>query len=301
MEVDERTNSLIIEDIAAAISKMEELLKKLDTPTPQVLIEARIVEASRSFAKSLGIAWGGAGKIIGRSNLTNIFASPVVSPNTIVAPNIPAISPLGPVPLFLNFPALIPGLAPASLGFLFANVANNFLLGAQLSAAESEGKTKTLSSPRVVTVDNEEAEIRQGTQVPFTTIDASGRTVVSFIDAFIKLKVKPHVTADGRISMKVEAEKSEQGEQITFAGGFAFPIDTQKATTNILVANGSTIVIGGLYRTREQTTETRVPFLSRIPFLGNFFKSRSVTQPEAQNRELLIFLTPTILPQPKPS
>lgn len=294
MEVDDRTNSLIIEDIQAAISKMEDLLKTLDTPTPQVLIEARIVEATRDFSKGLGIAWGGAGRFTGAgpSPITTIFGS--VGGAAVTAPT---ISPFSIVPLFVNFP--IAG-APA-LGFTFGTLANNLLLGAQLSLSESEGKTKTLSSPRVVTLDNEEAEIRQGTQVPFTTIDASGRTVVSFIDAFIKLKVRPHITADGRVSMKVEAEKSEQGTRIDFAGGFAFPIDTQKATTNVLVSSGSTIVIGGLHRARQEVRENRIPFFSRIPLLGNLFKSRAESMPEAQNRELLIFLTPTILPPSKSS
>lgn len=290
---DERTSTLIVRDEPSAIAEMEKLLKQLDIPTPQVLIEARIVEATREFTQSLGITWGGAethGLGPGATTRFNIFGTTAGAALTA-----PTISPTGPVPLFVNFPAI--GPAPAALGIIFGSIANRFVLGAQLSAAETERKIRTLSAPKVTTLDNEEAEMKQGTQVPFTTIDASGRTVVSFIDAFIRLKVKPHITPDKRVSMKVEAERSFPGARIDFAGGFSFPIETRKATTNILVPSGGTIVIGGLLQSQETVSEDRVPFLSRIPFLGFFFKRHNVG-PDARI-ELLIFLTPTVLETPK--
>ncbi|MFN3476324.1 MAG: hypothetical protein ACK4Z6_02040, partial [Candidatus Methylomirabilales bacterium] len=233
------------------------------------------------------------GPIVG--NLFGTVAgAPIVSPPITSSPTVsPFLTSV--VPLFVNFPAI--GPAPAALGIMVGSLTNRFVVGAQLSAAEAERRIRTLSAPKVTTLDNEEAEMKQGTQVPFTTIDASGRTVVSFIDAFIRLKVKPHITPDKRVSMKVEAERSFPGARIDFAGGFSFPIETRKATTNILVPSGGTIVIGGLLQSQESVSEDRVPFLSRIPFLGFFFKRHNVG-PDARI-ELLIFLTPTVLEAPK--
>jgi len=135
--------------------------------------------------------------------------------------------------------------------------------------------------------------------VPYTTIDSSGRTVVAFQDAFIRLKVTPHITNDNRISMKVEAERSFPGDRVDFGGGFVFPINTRKATTNVLVSNGATIVIGGLLQSDERWSESRVPWISKVPVLGSLFKSTSIG-PEGKI-ELLIFLTPTILEEPRVS
>ncbi len=303
--VDERSSRIIVKDLPQAVERMESFLKQIDIPTPQVLIEARIVEASRSFSQSLGIQWGGGSLLTtpGRSPVT-LFGgntnsitfplpqAPIGSPTLVPGSPNPVPFP-GPVPLALNLPAIASGATPFVLGTTIGTLSNRLLLGLQLSAAEREGRIRTLSSPRVATQDNEEAEIKQGTQVPFTTIDSSGRTVVSFQDAFIKLKVKPHITPDGRVAMKVEAERSFAGDRIDFSGGFAFPINTRKATTNILVPNGSTVVIGGLLQSTEQISEDRVPFLGQIPILGWLFKRHSVG-PE-DRVELLIFLTPSVL------
>jgi type IV pilus assembly protein PilQ len=189
----------------------------------------------------------------------------------------------------------MPATSPtASVGIIAGNLFNDRLaLGLRLSAGESEGKVRTLSAPRIATLDNKQAEIKQGTQIPYTTIDSSGRTVIAFIDAFIRLKVTPHITNDRRISMEVEAERSFPADRIDFAGGFSFPINTRKAQTNVLASNGSTVVIGGLMQSDERTTESRIPWISKVPVLGSLFKSTSVG-PEAKV-ELLIFLTPTIL------
>ncbi len=291
--VDERSSRVIIKDLPPVVEKMEMVLKQIDIPTPQVLIEARIVEASRQFSQSLGVQWGGGSLLTtpGRSPVTLFGGSSQASGGGgITFPPLPSG---GPVPLALNLPALATGASPFALGATIGTLSNKLLLGIQLSAAEREGRIRTLSSPRVATQDNEEAEIKQGTQVPFTTIDASGRTVVSFQDAFIKLKVKPHITPDGRVSMKVEAERSFAGDRIDFSGGFAFPINTRKATTNILVQNGSTVVIGGLLQSTEQIADDRVPVLGRIPILGWLFKRQSIGPDERV--ELLIFLTPSVL------
>ncbi len=304
--VDERSSRIIVKDLPQAVERMETFLKQIDIPTPQVLIEARIVEASRTFSQSLGVQWGGAGIPTSTGSSTGVTTfggsgSPGVIRFPPLVPTVPNPFPdggnpipfVGPVPLALNLPAIAAGANPFVLGATIGSLANRYLVGLQLSAAEREGRLRTLSSPRIATQDNEEAEIKQGTQVPFTTIDSSGRTVVSFQDAFIKLKVKPHITPDGRVSMKVEAERSFAGDRIDFSGGFAFPINTRKATTNILVPNGSTVVIGGLLQSTEQIVDDRVPFLGRIPILGWLFKRQSIGPDDRV--ELLIFLTPSIL------
>jgi type IV pilus assembly protein PilQ len=174
---------------------------------------------------------------------------------------------------------------------------NNALLGVRLSAAENEGRVRTLSAPKVATLDNQEAEIRQGTQVPYTTVDSSGRTVVAFQDAFIRMKVTPHITNDRRVSMKIEAERTFPGDRIDFQGGFAFVLNQRKASTNVLVSNGSTIVIGGLMQTTDTVAEAGLPWMRNIPALGWLFKNHSVGPND--KTELLIFLTPTILEEPR--
>ncbi len=303
--VDERSSRIIVKDFPEAVERMEAFLKQIDIPTPQVLIEARIVEATRKFSQSLGIQWGGTGIPTSPGSTTGATVFGGTGANAIQFPSLtpPAGNPfpttpttgggvpfLGPVPLAVNLPVASPYFA---LGMTIGSLANRFLVGTQLSAAENQGKIRTLSSPRVATQDNEEAEIKQGTQVPYTTIDSSGRTVVQFQDAFIKLKVKPHITPDGRVAMKVEAERSFPGQQVNFTGGFVFPINTRKATTNIMVQNGSTVVIGGLLQSSETIITDQVPALGDIPIIGWLFKRRSIGPDERV--ELLIFLTPSVL------
>ena len=290
--VDDRTNKLIIRETEASLGKMKILLRELDRQTPQVLIEARIIEASRSFSQSLGIEWGFNANL----QMANLQSPQPISlfsslPGT--ALQVPTTN----VPLSISMPATNP---TAAVGLIANSLFSNRLaLGARISAGEQEQKLRVLSSPKVATTDNQEAEIKQGTQVPYTTIDSSGRTVIAFQDAFIRLMVTPHITNDGRISMKVEAEKSAQGTRIDYVGGFAFPINTSKATTNVLVTNGSTIVLGGLLQAQDSWTENRIPWISKVPLLGSLFKSTSIG-PD-QKTELLIFLTPTILEEPRVS
>jgi len=291
--VDDRTNTLIIQETAATIEKMENLLKRLDIPTPQVLIEARIVEATRTFSQSLGVEYQFASQAMVGSGAAGRNLTPISVFTSQVGTTLQF--PTTTVPLGLSFPAS--GTSPAALGITFGSLTNNMLLGIRLSAAESEGRVRTLSAPKVATLDNQEAEIRQGTQVPYTTVDSSGRTVVAFQDAFIRMKVTPHITNDRRVSMKVEAERSFPGDRIDFAGGFAFVLEQRKASTNILVSNGATIVIGGLMQTTETQAESGLPWLKNVPLLGALFRNQSVG-PNAKT-ELLIFLTPTILEEPR--
>jgi len=291
--VDDRTNSLIIQETVDSIAKMETLLRRLDVPTPQVLIEARIVEAFRGFAQSLGVEYGFLSRF--QANGGQATRGPVSMFSSIPGTNLTVPAPGEGIPLSISFPAS--GQSTSGLGMIFGSLEGGSILGIRLSAAEGEQKIKTLSTPKVATMDNQEAEIRQGTQVPYTTVDSSGRTVVAFQDAFIRLKVTPHITNDRRISMKVEAERSAPGTRIDYAGGFAFPVEQRKATTNVLVSNGSTIVIGGLFQSSDSESESRLPWLHRIPLLGMMFKNHSIGPNE--KRELLIFLTPTILEEPR--
>ncbi|HEX7513240.1 MAG TPA: secretin N-terminal domain-containing protein, partial [Candidatus Methylomirabilis sp.] len=291
--VDDRTNKLVIRETAGALAKMKDLLLQLDKPTPQVLIEARLIEATRNFSQSLGIEWG----FSGQAGLANLQTDPVsIFSSSVGSTNLPP-TPGTAIPLNISFPATTSTAAISAVAnSLFSN---RLALGARISAGEAEGKARTLSAPKVTTLDNQEAEIKQGQQVPYTTVDSSGRTVIAFADAFIRLKVTPHITNDRRVSMKVEAERSFPGDVVNYSGGFVYPINTRKATTNVLVANGSTIVIGGLLQTDERWGESRVPWLSKVPMLGALFKNTSIG-PE-NKVELLIFLTPTILEDAKVS
>jgi type IV pilus assembly protein PilQ len=293
MVVDDRTNTLIVRETAAAITKMEDLLKRLDIPTPQVLIEARIVEATRTFSQSLGVEYGFSTTAFNTSGAAGKAMTPISVFTSSVGTTLQV--PTTTIPLGISFPAS--GTNPSGLGITFGSLASNLMLGVRLSAAEQEGRVRTLSAPKVATLDNLEAEIRQGTQVPYTTVDSSGRTVVAFQDAFIRLKVTPHITNDRRVSMKVEAERSFPGDRIDFAGGFAFTLNQRKATTNILVANGATIVIGGLMQTNDTQAESGLPWLKNIPIFGWMFKNQSMGPNE--KTELLLFLTPTILEEPR--
>ena len=293
ISVDDRTASLIIEDIEETIRSMKKLLTELDVPTPQVMIEARLVEILANHSRELGIEWGGrynpgtpsgGGEAIGISDIFGAAATAITNPGTgfLAGQTIPHA---------INLPTTN---TAGTLGVTVGRVDGRLVLGARLSLFETQGKSRTLSTPRITTLDNEEAEIKVGTQVPFTTVDSSGRTVIAFQDAFLRLKVTPHVTADKHVSMKIEAENTTQGTRIDFSGGFAFPLNTRKATTRLLVGDGSTAVIGGLVQTTESATENKVPWLGNIPVLGWLFKNRSENIEPART-ELLIFITPSLV------
>ncbi|MFQ5846404.1 MAG: type IV pilus secretin PilQ [Candidatus Methylomirabilales bacterium] len=300
ISVDERTASLIIQDTKANIEKMRTLLTELDQATPQVMIEGRIVTVSTKHSRSLGIQWGfqrslpstrtRGSKVV----LSDVFgtAGPELTGPTNVAG---VVSAAGSVPAAVNLPVSGPA---GALGFILGSIDNRLRLNVQLSALEEQSLARTLSTPRIVALDNQEAEIKQGEEVPFTTVDSSGRTTVTFKEAVLSLKVTPHVTADDRISLKVKATDDTKGERIDFAGGFAFPFNKNEATSSLLIDNGATVVIGGVRKRTESVAETRVPFLGNLPILGWLFKRRTENL-EPESLELLIFITPTILEQPR--
>lgn len=260
---DQRTNIIIMTDIAEKIKKAREIVNNLDKVTTQVIIEARIVEASTSFSREIGIQWNA-------DTGTHAFGNRFRYSGD-VAMNAPLTS------------------SAMSIGFNFMKIAGTpFLLDATLMAMESQGKGKIISAPKIVTLDNKTATIKQGLRYPYLKLDESGNTTLEFEDIDLVLEVKPHVTPDDRISMNIKIEKKDLGVEYTAGRSFT----TKSAETELLVDNGNTVVIGGIIKTTKNSTDTGVPVLSKIPFIGWFFKS---TNKEATKEELLIFITPEIV------
>jgi type IV pilus assembly protein PilQ len=293
LDSDDRTNVLIIRDLPKNILEVKALVATLDTATPQVLIEARIVEVDTSFTRELGVQWGGtyAG---GGSTKYGITGSQDTSGgsnagqtlNTTQGPY--TLSNLPSTNYAVNLPAAIG--SGSGGGIAFGILRDNLRLDLSLSALEASGKGKVISSPKIVTTDNKEATIEQGTQIPYSTTSASG-TNTQFVDATLSLKVTPHITPDGRVSMKLEAKNDSQGQ--TGASGQP-SINKKKATTEVLIRDGETTVIGGILQISRTENQSAVPWLSKIPVLGYLFRKDSNS---TQNRELLIFITPKILKQ----
>jgi len=302
ISVDDRTAKLLVRDTSSNIEQMEIVLRELDTPTPQVMIEGRIVTVASSHTRSLGIQWGfqnthsDLGGPAGRDPfvLSQLFGSQGFNMSTAGTTGGPTPAVTAGVPAAVNLP--IPGPAGA-FGVVLGKINDTFRLQAQLTALEDEALARTLSTPRIVALDNEEAVIKQGQEIPFTTVDSSGRTTVTFKEAVLSLTVVPHVTADRRVSMKIKVTDDSKGEEITFAGGFAFSFNRAEATSSLLVEDGSTVVIGGVRKRETGVSEKRVPFLGNIPVLGWLFKNRTEDL-KPRTVELLFFITPTIIDTP---
>ena len=295
LDSDDRTNVLIIRDLPQNIAEVKALVATLDTATPQVLIEARIVEVDTTFTRDLGVQWGGSfrgtsgSKQYGMTGVTDSTGASVPGAAVTAATTNPFTA-TSPVPTFaVNLPAAV-GLGSGG-GIAFGILKDNLRLDLSLSALESSGKGKIISSPKIVTTDNKEAIIEQGTQIPYSTVSASG-TNVQFIDATLSLKVTPHITPDGRVSMKVDVKNDSQGD---VAPGSTTPsINKKKATTDVLISDGETTVIGGILQITRNENRSGLPWLSKIPVLGYLFRHDTNS---TQNRELLIFITPKILKQ----
>ncbi|RKH16839.1 type IV pilus secretin PilQ [Corallococcus sp. CA047B] len=287
--VDTRTNVLIIKDIRSNTEKARALVRSLDTQTPQVLIESRIVEASTTFSRNLGVQWGGQARLSpATGNPTGlIFPSTVgvTGGSSGAAPGLPA------TPNFaVNLPAAVGQGIGGAMGFAFGSAGGALQLNLRLSAAETEGAVKTISSPKVTTLDNNTARISQGLSIPFSQTSASGVNT-TFVEARLSLEVTPHITQDGSILMSIQAQNNQPDPSNTGANGQP-SIQRKEANTQVLVKDGDTTVIGGIYVRRGSTSRDSVPFLSKIPVLGFFFRSTSETD---ERQELLIFITPRIL------
>ncbi|MCY7306920.1 MAG: type IV pilus secretin PilQ [Rhodoferax sp.] len=278
-----RTNQLFVTDIASKLEQVQQMIAKLDIPVRQVLIEARIVEASDTFGKSLGIKLGGGLrptggiKIVsaGGSSVNTVFGATTVEGIANVTSN-----------NFVNLPAVGQGgYSPATFAVSIFNSAANRFLNLELSALEADGKGKVVSSPRVVTADQIKALIEQGTELPYQVATSSGATSIAFRKANLKLEVTPQITPEGNIILDLDVNKDTVG-QATAAG---FAINTKHIKTQVLVENGGTVVIGGIFELTETDSESKVPGLGDIPVLGNLFKTRSRI---VNKQEMLVFITP---------
>ncbi len=275
-----RTNQLFVTDIPSKLEQVQQLIAKLDIPARQVLIEARIVEASDTFGKSLGIKLGG-----GASTGVNGNTGVGVSLGSSYVDGVSGTTSGS----FVNLPAQGQGgYSPANIALsIFGQAAGRFL-NLELSALEADGKGKVVSSPRVVTADQIKALIEQGTELPYQVATSSGATSIAFRKANLKLEVTPQITPEGNIILALDVNKDTVGQST--AAGFA--INTKHIQTQVLVENGGTVVIGGIFEMTEIDSETKVPLLGDLPGVGNLFKTRSRT---ANKQEMLVFITPKVL------
>jgi type IV pilus assembly protein PilQ len=288
--VDTRTNVLIVRDVAEGVAKAQSLVRNLDTPTPQVLIESRIVEASTTFTKQLGIQWGG------HAQFSPATGNPtgLVFPYTAVARG--ATSPQGnlgvnnPPDFAINLPAAVGVGSGGAVGLVFGSAGGAVALNLRLSALENQGTVKTISAPKVTTLDNNTARISQGVSIPFSQVSAQGVNT-TFVEARLSLEVTPHITQDGSVLMAIKAENNQPDPSNTGANGQP-AIQRKEANTQVLVRDGETTVIGGIYVRRGATQESSVPFFGKIPLLGLLFKNVRDTD---SRQELLIFITPRII------
>jgi type IV pilus assembly protein PilQ len=293
---DDRTNMVIARDTAPNLDLMEKLIRNLDTQTPQVLIEARIVEARTNFTKEIGIQWGGNFT----ASATNGNATGLVFPSQVgLAGGVKdSASPTGGLllgqssnPNFaVDLPATVSSGSGGAVGLTLGSVGGAVNLNLRLSAAETSGDIRIISSPKIMTLDNVEAKITQGTTIPYSQVSASG-VQTTFKDADLKLTVKPHVTADGSIIMSIEITRNEPDFVNTGTRGEP-TILKKEAKTEMLIKDGDTTVIGGIYSTRIGVSWRKVPYLGDIPILGWLFKYKK----DAIDRsEVLVFVTPRIV------
>jgi type IV pilus assembly protein PilQ len=270
--IDARTNTLIIKELPHYMDTVIAVIDNLDTPEPQVMIEAKIVETTKKFNRSVGIAW----TIGGVADAAHGNTTGLVFPNN--------VSGTGAV-------NLLTGGNNALLGLTLGNVLNTFKINAVLQAAESEGLINVLSAPKIATLNNERAEIQSGLQIPVQTV-ANNTVTVQFVNATLRLAVTPHVTAEGTVLMEIEVQKREPQLAFAITGATNAPIDTKEAKTRVIVRDGGTTVIGGIYKVSTDQGQDSVPGLANIPILGSLFKNKRRTD---SNEELLIFITPRVI------
>jgi type IV pilus assembly protein PilQ len=269
ISLDARTNKVIVKDTPQALDDMRNLLAQLDVPERQVMIEARIVEASSTFTRSLGVNWGmhyrdGSASLMGINQLDTSFGG--------LANAAPATG--------------ASGVAGSSMGISFGTLASNISLDLRLNAAASAGLVKIISSPKVSTLNHKTAKISQGQQIPYQNTTATTGAVTAFVAATLSLEVTPHINANGTIVMKIDAKNDAPGT------GSPPPINTKQATTELLLKDGETTVIGGIFVDSETDGDDGVPYLMDVPLLGNLFRSSAKSKSKS---ELLIFVTPRIL------
>jgi type IV pilus assembly protein PilQ len=314
--IDERTNTLFVQDTGGRLEEARRLIQQLDVPVRQVLIEARIVIADDKWGHQLGVRFGTQSAFstsnynfgvsgtavdtvvplsnnpVSRGSASLVYpgmgvGTPTFAPGT----NVTGLVPIGGQPEQMNVNLPVAGAA-GSLALSILNLGSGNLVNVELSALEADNRGKVVSSPRVITADKKKAVISQGTEIPYLTASASGATTVTFRPAVLELSVTPRITPDDRIIMDLEVKKDSLGQLINSAAGLVPTIDTKRVTTQVLVDNGDTIVLGGIFEQTVRTTIDKVPVLGDMPFVGNLFK-RTVKQDD--KTELLIFVTPKIV------
>ena len=292
--VDARTNTLLLQDTANRISDIRTLVATLDIPVRQVLIESRIVVVGDDFSRDLGVRWGFTGynkndsgsrfgTVSGSGESTNSMTNTFIGSGN-VAPDLPNQNERYAV----NLP-----VANAAGKIALSLLNDDYLVELELSALQAEGRGEVISSPRVITANAKQATIEQGVEIPYQEASSSGATTTQFKDALLRLTVTPQITPDDRIILDLVVTKDSVGQQVTTERGGSVPsIDTRKVETQVLVNNGQTVVLGGIYETEIIELETKVPLLGDIPLLGYLFKNTSY---KSKKSELLIFVTPKIL------
>ena len=296
--VDARTNLLFVQDTSSRLEDVRQLIAKVDQSVRQVMIEARIVEAGDSFAKNLGIRLGwvqtqaAATRIGGGGTAVrgDAIAGASLNSTGYLTGQIEDKPKFSPDALNVNLPATPRSGNAGLFSMVFFNSDKTQFLNAEISALEADGKGKVISSPRVMTANQVEAIIEQGVEIPYQQATSSGATSVSFRKANLSLKVKPQITPDGRITMSLDVNKDTPNTKLATGAGVA--IDTKHVKTEVLVENGGTVVIGGIYTQNTSTTTQRIPFLGDLPYLGWLFKNREWIDDKT---ELLIFITPRIV------
>jgi type IV pilus assembly protein PilQ len=288
---DERTNALIVSDIPAALPQIDRLIQQMDRKTQEVEIEARVVAATRSFARDigvqLGVGWGNGTTGVG--GVQGVGTSPILVGPQVNNPLYPVVGTPASgtqVPLFSNLGATGP-----TSGLQFLNATNNMRLDVILTMAESRGLLKILSRPRVVTQNNIQAVVKQGVQIPIvTSSQLGGPATTTYVSAFLRLTVTPQITSEGTIFLNVDVENTLPNFGVLVGGNPE--LITQQATTQVLVTDGGTVVIGGVIQTNNSLAVSQVPLLGDIPYLGNLFKHRTIT---TSDQELIFFITPRII------
>nr|WP_297350059.1 type IV pilus secretin PilQ family protein [uncultured Glaciecola sp.] len=278
--VDARTNTILIRDTLESIDEARRVINALDIPVKQVLIESRMVTVRDNVDQQLGVRWGFTG-----TSGDNSVSGSLIGADASGQGSVPDIGDR----LNVNLPV---SSAAGSIGFQIANVLDGNILDLELSALEAENKGEIIASPRITVANQQEAYIEQGTEIPFVQATSSGATSVEFKKAVLSLKVTPHITPDDRIILNLVVTQDTRGDTVSTSTGPAVAIDTQEISTQVLVENGETIVLGGIFQQVSTNDVSKVPLLGDIPYFGNLFKTTSTIE---QKRELLIFVTPKII------
>lgn len=278
--VDERTNTILVRDTIESIDEARKVISSLDIPVKQVLIESRMVTVRDNVGEDFGVRWG----FSDRQDDNGISGS-LEGADTIASGVVPDLSDR----LNVNLPVTS---AAGAIGFQIASLADGTILDLELSALETENKGEIIASPRITVANQQEAYIEQGTEIPYSQATSSGATSVEFKKAVLSLKVTPHITPDNRIILDLVVTQDTRGETVATATGDAVAIDTQEIKTQVLVENGETIVLGGIFQQVNSNDVSKVPLFGDLPVVGALFRNSSTVY---QKRELLIFVTPKIV------